>query len=119
LDCITKHQEVKAFRKAYFSGDAPCVVFLGSWHSKKRPELILELALALRQQVPHIQVLVIGGGGNLEVLEKKVKKFPWIKLLGPMYGQDKFVALSSAKCLIVSGMLGLNIMDAMAVVVYR
>jgi glycosyltransferase involved in cell wall biosynthesis len=110
-----QHPEVLAFRQAHFLGDSPCVAFLGSWYSLKRPEILIEFGLALRRMVPQIQVLVIGGGEGLEVLKKHSKRLTWLKILGPMFGREKFVALSSARCLVVSGMAGLNIMDAMAV----
>ena len=108
------HPEVLAFRKAHALGDDPCVVFLGSWYARKRPEVVVEVGLALRQMVPHARVLVIGGGDGLAVLQAQAKELPWLTLLGPLLGREKFVALSSSHCLVVSGVAGLNLLDAMA-----
>lgn len=110
-----QHPEVLAFRAAHGLGDAPCVVFLGSWYARKRPEVVLEVGLALRQRVPQARVLVIGGGDGLAVLEAQAAQLPWLTLLGPLHGREKFVALAAARCLVVSGVAGLNLLDAMAV----
>jgi len=110
-----QHPEVQAFRERNGLGDAPCVVFLGSWYARKRPELVIEVGLALRKRVADARILVIGGGDGLAVLADRVKELPWLKLLGPLHGREKFVALAAARCLTVSGVAGLNLLDAMAV----
>lgn len=109
------HPEVLAFRRTHGLGDAPCVVFLGSWYARKRPQVVVKVGLALRQRVPRARVLVIGGGDGLAVLAAQAKELPWLTLLGPLNGRDKFVALAAARCLAVSGVAGLNLLDAMAV----
>jgi glycosyltransferase involved in cell wall biosynthesis len=110
-----QHPEVLAFREAHGLGDAPCVVFLGSWYTRKRPQVVVEVGLALRQQVPQVRVLVIGGGDGLELLAAQATQLSWLALLGPLHGRDKFVALAAARCLAVSGVAGLNLLDAMAI----
>ncbi len=110
-----QHPEVLAFRQAHGLGDAPCVVFLGSWYARKRPEVVVEVGLALRQRVPQARVLVIGGGDRLAALAAQATQLPWLTLLGPLHGREKFVALAAARCLAVSGVAGLNLLDAMAV----
>lgn len=110
-----QHPEVMAFRQAHGLGDAPCVVFLGSWYTRKQPQVVIEVGLALRQRVPQARVLVIGGGDGLAVLEAQAKQLPWLTLLGPLHRREKFVALAAARCLAVSGVAGLNLLDAMAV----
>ena len=108
-----QHPEVLDFRARHDLGDDPCVVFLGGWYARKRPELVVQLGQALRERVPQARVLVIGGGDGLAVL--KAQRLHWLTLLGPLHGRDKFVALSAARCLAVSGAAGLNLLDAMTV----
>lgn len=112
-DLHPQHAEIHAFRAVHGLGDAPCVVFLGSWYTRKRPEWVMQLGETLRSQVPQAQILVIGGGDGLQRLQSR--ELPWLKLLGPLHGRDKFVALATARCLVVSGVAGLNLLDAMAV----
>ena len=107
------HPDVMAFRETHTLGDSPCVAFLGSWYASKRPERILEFGKALRRQIPNARVLVIGGGDGLAVLQEEGAS--WLTLLGPLHGRDKFIALSAASCLAITGIAGLNILDAMAV----
>lgn len=112
-DLTAEHPDVIAFRQEHSLGDLPCVVFLGSWYASKRPERILEFGRALRQEIPSARVLVIGGGDGLGVLKEADEN--WLTLLGPLHGREKFVALSAANCLAITGIAGLNILDAMAV----
>jgi L-malate glycosyltransferase len=107
------HPEVNEFRSRHGLGEAPCIAFLGSWYARKRPELILEIGKAIRLKVNDARVLVIGGGDGLANLGSL--NLPWLTLLGPLSGRDKFVALSAARCLAVTGVAGLNLLDAMAV----
>lgn len=111
-DLHAHHPAVLEFRARHGLHDDPCVVFLGSWYARKRPELIIRIGEAVRAQVPNARVLVIGGGDGLATL--KASNLPWLTLLGPLHGRDKFVALSSARCLAVTGVAGLNLLDAMA-----
>lgn len=110
-----QHPEVLAFRAAHGLGNAPCIVFLGSWYTRKRPQVIVEVGVALRQQIPDARVLVIGAGDGLAALAAMSADLSWLTLLGPLHGRNKFVALAASRCLAVSGVAGLNLLDAMAV----
>lgn len=112
-DLTTGHPDVIAFRQAHGLGVSPCVIFLGSWYASKRPERIIEIGQLLREDAPDTQVLVIGGGEAIESLRKA--KAPWLHLLGPLHGRDKYIALAASRCLAVTGIAGLNLLDAMAV----
>ena len=108
-----RHPDVLAFRKAHSLGDRPVVAFLGSWYRTKRPGLIIKIANTLQAAIPGLTVLVIGAGDELAKI--LAKDTPGIRILGVLHEREKFVALASARCLIVSGVAGLNILDAMAV----
>ena len=109
----SQHPDVLAFRVAHALGEKPCVAFLGSWYARKRPELIARFGEALRRLIPNAEILVIGGGDGLALLQ--TRQAPWLHLLGPLHGRDKYLALSVAQCLAVTGVAGLNVLDAMAV----
>ena len=113
LGLTAAHPEVRDFRRRHGLADDPCLVFLGSWYRRKRPERILEIGAALRVRAPNARVVVIGGGDGLEVLSRA--DCNWLTVLGPLTGRDKFVALAAARCLAVTGVAGLNVLDAMAV----
>ncbi|WP_394752638.1 glycosyltransferase family 4 protein [Crenothrix sp.] len=111
----SQHPEVLAFRQKHGLGQFPCIVFLGSWYARKRPEVVIEIGEALRKQVPDAKVIVIGGGDSLPLLQSLAASFPWLIITGPLHGRDLYVALAAANCLAVSGVAGLNVLDAMAV----
>ncbi|MFM2007657.1 MAG: hypothetical protein RLZZ09_3312, partial [Pseudomonadota bacterium] len=111
-DLTADHPEVLVFRRQHALGEDPCVVFLGSWYRRKRPERILEIGEALRLRIPNARVVVIGGGDGLDALNQADK--PWLTVLGPLTGRNKFVALAAGRCLAITGVAGLNVLDAMA-----
>ena len=111
-DLTADHPEVVAFRRQHALGFDPCLVFLGSWYRRKRPERILEIGEALRRRIPNARVVVIGGGDGLDALNQAGK--PWLTVLGPLTGRNKFVALAAGRCLAITGVAGLNVLDAMA-----
>lgn len=112
-DLHPEHPEVMAFREANGLGQKPCIAFLGSWYASKNPGRILEIGEHIRKRIPDAQMLVIGGGDGLHVLRSI--EVPWLSLLGPLHGRDKYVALSTCQCLAITGLAGLNVLDAMAV----
>lgn len=107
------HDEVRTFRTRWVLGDAPCIAFLGSWYVGKRPEWIIEIGQRIRQRFPDARVVVVGGGKGLDSVRQAAR--PWLVLTGPLHGRDKFVALSACRCLCVTGIAGLNLLDAMSV----
>lgn len=107
------HDEVRAFRGRWALDEAPCIAFLGSWYVGKRPEWIIEIGERIRQSYPQARMIVIGGGDGLDAL--RAAALPWLVLTGPLHGREKFVALSASRCLCVTGVAGLNVLDAMIV----
>lgn len=108
-----QHPEVVAFRTDHGLGNAPCVAFLGSWYPTKRPERIIAIGEAIRREQPDAHIVVLGGGDGLALLRQH--EAPWLHVLGPRHGREKFVALAACRCLAVTGIAGLNVLDAMAV----
>lgn len=106
-----RHDLVRAFRSQWTLGEAPCIAFLGSWYSDKRPEWIILIGEQIRRGVPDARVVVIGGGDGLATLRAAAPS--WLVLTGPLHGRDKFVALSACHCLCIRGVAGLNVLDAM------
>lgn len=105
------HDDVREFRSRWALGDAPCIAFLGSWYRDKRPEWIILIGEQIRRELPEARVVVVGGGDGLAIL--RAAALPWLVLTGPLHGRDKFVALSACRCLCVTGVAGLNVLDAM------
>ncbi|MBL0030000.1 MAG: glycosyltransferase [Rhodanobacteraceae bacterium] len=105
------HDDVREFRSRWALGDAPCIAFLGSWYRDKRREWIILIGEQIRRELPEARIVVVGGGDGLAIL--RAAALPWLVLTGPLHGRDKFVALPACRCLCVTGVAGLNVLDAM------
>lgn len=95
-------------------GKGPVVLFVGGLYPPKRPEFLLDAAHALRERVPDVEFLVIGGGSQAKIIDDAAKTHGWIHATGALYGDERIRLATSAALQMMPGMVGLNIVDAFA-----
>ena len=87
-------------------------VFVGAMYENKRMEFLVDACTIIREQVPDFQLLAMGAGPKQKVVEEASLKFPWIKYLGPQFGDKKVGLMMMAKVLLMPGTVGLVIIDS-------
>ncbi len=93
-------------------GDGPVVLCMGGMYPPKRPAFLLEAAYALRERVPDVELLVIGGGSEQHLVAEAAEQHPWIHATGPIYGDERLRLASVAALQVMPGLVGLNVVDA-------
>ncbi len=93
-------------------GNGPVVLCMGGMYPPKRPAYLLESAYALRELIPNVELLVIGGGSEQHLVAEAAEQHPWIHATGPIYGDDRLRLASVAALQVMPGLVGLNIVDA-------
>jgi len=93
-------------------GSGPVVLCMGGMYPPKRPAYLLESALALRELVPDVELLVIGGGSEQHLVAEAAEEHPWIHATGPIYGDERLRLASVAALQVMPGLVGLNVVDA-------
>jgi len=87
-------------------------VFVGGIYPDKRMPFLVAAADEIRARLPDFEMLVIGGGSDLPVIEELARKRPWIHVLGPRFGQEKIELMMLGQMLLMPGLVGLAILDA-------
>lgn len=107
--------EAKAsLRELLKVGQGPVGVFIGSLYEEKRIEFLLDAALAIRAVMPSFELLVIGTGPQISLVDAASAMNPWIKALGVLKGAQKAAAASLGDVMLNPGLVGLNILDSFA-----
>lgn len=93
-------------------GSGPVVLCMGGMYPPKRPAFLLESAYALRELIPDVELLVIGGGSEQHLVAEAAEQHGWIHATGPIYGDERLRLASVAALQIMPGLVGLNVVDA-------
>ena len=89
-------------------------MFLGSLYNEKRPEFLIESALAMRAQMPDFELLILGSGPVAAPVEAAAAEHDWIHHVTGVWGVDVAPYAALAKVLVMPGLVGLAVVDAFA-----
>jgi glycosyltransferase involved in cell wall biosynthesis len=89
-------------------------LFLGSLVRKRRIGFLIDAAERVRDSVPDFELVVAGGGVLAGEVQAAGESRPWLRYLGPVFGDDLACLLRVAKVLAVPGWVGLVVVDGFA-----
>ena len=87
-------------------------LFCGSLYADKKLDFLLAAALIIHQKNPHFVLLVVGNGKDRALVEEFANQHTFIKYLGPLFGEQKALAFTSAELFLCPGLVGLAVLDA-------
>lgn len=87
-------------------------VFVGGLYEDKRLTFLVDAADRIRIQVSDFELIVIGGGDQLPLIQELAITRPWIKVLGPRFGADKVELMLLGHLFLMPGLVGLAVVDA-------
>ncbi len=89
-------------------------LFIGGLDAPKRLDFLVRAGERVSALVPGFRLLIVGDGVDRQRLLEAARQRPWLKILGPLHGRSKAVALSSAHVLAMPGRVGLISVDSFA-----
>jgi glycosyltransferase involved in cell wall biosynthesis len=89
-------------------------IFVGGVYPEKRLPFLIEAAKRIREVVPDFELLIVGGGPDLEVTREATSALEFIHLLGPIYGREKTELALLADVFLMPGLVGLAVLDSFA-----
>lgn len=92
----------------------PVGLFLGSLYAQKGLDQCLQAAMAVRQNVPEFQWLIIGDGPDRSKIQAMALEQPWIHWVGARRDRDKVLHASLADVLMIPSGVGLVALDSLA-----
>lgn len=111
---VVRSLDDRAVRDEFGFGDGPLALFMAGIYPYKRPEFLLDTAVAIRSQLPDFELVVIGDGSMSHFVADAARRHRWIHWLGGMYGDDRLGPASICDIQLMPGLVGLNIVDGFA-----
>lgn len=87
-------------------------IFVGGLYPDKRLEFLVEAADIIHARLPDFELLVIGGGPDLDLMERLATARPWVRVMGPRFGIEKVELMMLGHVFLMPGLVGLAILDA-------
>ncbi|RYG95561.1 MAG: glycosyltransferase [Alphaproteobacteria bacterium] len=87
-------------------------IFVGGLYPDKRLGFLIDAAERVRAQLSDFELLVVGGGEELQRVEGLASLRPWMRVTGPRFGTDKVELMRLAKLFLMPGLVGLAVLDA-------
>lgn len=110
----TSPQTLIDLKKELHIDSQQVAVYTGGLYKAKRIEFLLQAALAIRERVPDFHLIVIGHGPDEAIIKAAAAKHPWIHPVGPKDDRGKVPYWMISKLLLVPGLVGLVVVDALA-----
>jgi L-malate glycosyltransferase len=89
-------------------------MYCGSLYGHKHLPFLLEACAEVHARMPDFVLAVAGAGPEAQLLRDASARLPWLRYLGPQFGQTKAVLFRSADVFLNPGLVGLAILDAFA-----
>lgn len=106
--------QLAAFRAQHGLTEGQTALFLGALYAGKGLDLLLDAGARVAAQAPRFRLLVAGEGPLGAALAQAASQRPWLRVLGPLWGADKALALRNADVLTLPGAVGLSLVDALS-----
>ena len=102
------------FRREHGIGDGPMVLYMTGIDPKKRPEFVVAMAERMREQIPDLQLLVLGAGPSQHVIEEAAARHDWIHYPGAIFGNERVPWVAQCDLMVHPGTVGLVVIDTFA-----
>ena len=89
-------------------------VYVGGLYPEKRLDFLVDAARRVHSEVPEFELVIAGDGPDHGIVERAAAANPWIRYVGPVFGDAKARLLSSSKMFLIPGLVGLAVLDAFA-----
>jgi glycosyltransferase involved in cell wall biosynthesis len=108
----TRENELLELRERLDISNNHVGLYCGGLYHGKRISFLLKSAENIRRQIPDFNLIVIGDGPEKEKIYDAANMHPWIKYIGAKYGADTVPYYRISRCLLMPGIVGLVIVNA-------
>ncbi|MEZ0212011.1 MAG: glycosyltransferase family 4 protein [Xanthobacteraceae bacterium] len=87
-------------------------VYVGGLYPDKRLAFLVSALDRIRSEVPDFEFIIAGGGPDLPFVQAAASTRPWLKVVGPRFGDEKVELMLLGSVFLIPGLVGLAILDA-------
>ena len=87
-------------------------IYCGSIYPRKKLSFLVAAGDEIRKQVPDFQLIVMGAGPDVALIQQMAKGRPWLRYVGHRLGDDRIPFWLVAKLALIPASVGLVILDA-------
>ncbi len=89
-------------------------LFVGGMYAQKRLDFLIDACRRIREQVPDFEMLFIGAGPDAPRVQEAARRHAWMRYVGVRLGPDAVPYFMLSKLLLMPGLVGLAVLDALA-----
>ena len=87
-------------------------IFCGGMYSDKKLSFLIETIKIIRAQVQDFECILIGDGPDAHLVRDFAAKEPWVRYVGPIYGEDRAKYFRLSHVILMPGAVGLVAVDS-------
>jgi glycosyltransferase involved in cell wall biosynthesis len=107
-------QKLGIFRSELGIKSENVAIFIGGIYHEKRISFLLESLILIRQEIPNFEMIFIGLGSDVGLIQYAAEVHKWIHFVGQKFNIEKVPYFAASKLLLMPGLVGLGILDAFA-----
>lgn len=93
-------------------GNGPVGIYCGGLVPIKNIKDLMVCCVRIRESVPAFEMIVIGAGSDVHIVQEYAEKYGWLHYVGSKHGNDKVKYFAVSDVQIIPGMVGLTIIDS-------
>lgn len=106
--------ELEALRSRLDIRSDNVALFVGGMYSDKRLGFLLECCQRIRAVVPDFEIILVGDGPDVALVEAAARRHRWVHLERARFGAELAPYFATARLLLIPGAVGLAVLDSFA-----
>ena len=87
-------------------------LYVGGMSPNKRLGFLLDACRLIHQRIPDFEMVFVGSGTDRRLVDEAARVEPWIVSAGPRFGDERIPFFMLSKVLLMPGLVGLGVVDA-------
>ncbi|WP_242928744.1 glycosyltransferase family 4 protein [Pontibacter vulgaris] len=108
----TSKAELDAIKKELNINSANVAIYCGGIYKEKRINFLIDACDLIRKQIPDFELIILGSGIDVALVQEAAKSRNWVHYLGPKFGLERVKYFKLASAFLMPGLVGLAVLDS-------
>lgn len=87
-------------------------LYCGGMYEFKNLDFLIRACALIKERIPDFEMIFVGNGPEQHRVEKAASCYPWMRYVGPKFGQSLVPYYRMSKALLIPGLVGLAVVDS-------